>query len=91
MKQIQQFTAVIEREGNECVAPCSESDVATQDNTVEETRQDISQLIESFVRPRVIGKDLEATYRRMTDDKAREAEALEWAEANVGDFSDETR
>ena len=54
-------------------------------------RRRISQFIESLVRPHVVGKDLEAAYRLMAQDEAREAEALEWAEATVGDVADETR
>ena len=48
-------------------------------------RRHISQFIESLVRPHVIGKDLEAAYREMAEDEAREAEALAWAEATIGD------
>ena len=33
--------------------------------------------------------DLEAGYEQMAQDDAREAEALEWAEATIGDVSDE--
>ncbi|MGH7412120.1 MAG: addiction module antitoxin [Candidatus Methylomirabilis sp.] len=51
----------------------------------------ISRFVESLVRPHVIGKDLEAAYRQMAREEAREAEALEWAEATVGDVADETR
>jgi predicted CopG family antitoxin len=54
-------------------------------------RRHISQFIESLVRPHVIGQDLEAAYRQMAEDEVREAEALEWAEATIGDVSDETR
>ncbi len=51
----------------------------------------ISRFIESLVRPQVIGKDLETAYRQMAGEEAREAEALEWAEATLGDVADETR
>ena len=51
----------------------------------------ISQFIESLVRPHVIGKDLEHAYQQMAQEESREAEALEWAEATIGDVSDETR
>lgn len=51
----------------------------------------ISSFIESLVRPYVVGKDLEVGYREMAQDEAREAEALEWAEAMIGDVADETR
>lgn len=52
-------------------------------------RRNISQFIEALVRPHVIGADLEAAYRQMAEDEAREAEALEWAEAAIGDVRDE--
>jgi len=32
---------------------------------------------------------LEEDYRAMADDEASEAEALEWAEATIGDVADE--
>ncbi len=51
----------------------------------------ISQFIESLVRPYVLGKDLEIAYQQMAQEEAREAEALEWAEATLGDVADETR
>jgi hypothetical protein len=54
-------------------------------------RRRISRFIESLVRPYVIGEDLEVAYRQMAREEAREAEALQWAEATVGDVADETR
>jgi len=54
-------------------------------------RRRISQFIESLVRPHVLGDDLEAAYQQMAQEEEREAEALEWAEATVGDVADETR
>jgi len=54
-------------------------------------RRRISRFVESLVRPHVIGKDLEAAYREMAQKEAREAEALEWAQAMVGDVADEAR
>ncbi|MGC1723407.1 MAG: hypothetical protein WA746_30885 [Isosphaeraceae bacterium] len=54
-------------------------------------RRRISRFIESLVRPHVIGKDLEVAYKHMAQEEAREAEALEWAEATVRDVADETR
>ena len=35
--------------------------------------------------------DLEDSYQAIADDEYREAEALEWAEATVGDVADEPR
>jgi siroheme synthase (precorrin-2 oxidase/ferrochelatase) len=54
-------------------------------------RRRISRFLESLARPHVMGQDLEAAYRQMAQDEAREAEALEWAEGTVGDVADETR
>jgi hypothetical protein len=54
-------------------------------------RGNISQFIETLVRPHVVDKDLEAAYKRMAQEEAREAEALDWAEATIGDVSNETR
>ncbi len=51
----------------------------------------ISQFIESLVRPHVIPQDLEAAYKQMAQDEIREAEALEWSEATIGDVRDEPR
>ena len=53
-------------------------------------RRQISQFIESLVRPHVIGNNLEAEYKQMAEDELRETEALEWIEATVKDVSDET-
>lgn len=54
-------------------------------------RRRISRFIESVVRPHVMAEDLAAAYREMAADEAREAEALEWAEATLGDVADEAR
>lgn len=50
----------------------------------------ISKFIEDLVRPHVINKDLDLAYKQMSEDTEREDQALEWAEATLGDFSDET-
>jgi predicted CopG family antitoxin len=51
----------------------------------------ISRFIEELVRPYVMLPELEAAYEQMAQDEEREAEALEWAEATLGDVSDEAR
>ena len=51
----------------------------------------ISRFIEDLVRPHVLSPDLEAAYAEMARDEAREADALKWAEATIGDVSDEAR
>ena len=54
-------------------------------------RRHLSQFIEDLVRPHVIGTELEAGYQAMAADEAREAEALEWSEATIGDVADAAR
>jgi predicted CopG family antitoxin len=45
-------------------------------------RGQISSFIEELVRPHVVGDaELEAAYREMAADRAREREALEWIDA----------
>lgn len=51
----------------------------------------ISRFIEELVRPHVTSHALEDAYAEMAQDEDREAEALEWAEATVGDSADEPR
>ena len=51
----------------------------------------ISRFIEELVRPHVVKKNMYAAYKEMAADKARESEALEWAEGTVGDLIDEER
>jgi predicted CopG family antitoxin len=54
-------------------------------------RRKISRFIEDLVRPHVLSHDLESAYMEMAQDEEREAEALEWAVATVGDVADEAR
>ena len=54
-------------------------------------RRKISSFIESLVRPHVMSDELMAAYEEMAHDEVREAEALDWAEATMGDVADETR
>ena len=54
-------------------------------------RRNISQFINSLVRPHVLKPDLEAAYIDMAADEVREREALEWSEGTIGDVKDETR
>ena len=51
----------------------------------------ISRFIEDLVRPYVIQPALEVAYQEMAREEEREAEALAWAEATIGDVADETR
>jgi predicted RNase H-like HicB family nuclease len=48
MKQRQQFTGLIAREGDGYVALCPELDIASQGNTVEEARRNLVEAIELF-------------------------------------------
>jgi predicted CopG family antitoxin len=45
----------------------------------------ISQFIEKLARPHVV-PGIEAAYREMAADDAREHDALEWSEGLIGDF-----
>ena len=54
-------------------------------------RRRISRFIEALVRPHVTSEDLDAAYREMAQDEARESEALEWAESTAEDVADEPR
>jgi predicted RNase H-like HicB family nuclease len=48
MKQTQQFTAIIEREGDGYVSLCPQLDIASQGNTVEEARENLLEALELF-------------------------------------------
>jgi len=54
-------------------------------------QQNISQFLESLVRPHILETNLETAYRQMALDEFREMEALEWTEATFGDVQNETR
>ncbi len=54
-------------------------------------RRRISRFIEELVRPHLLAQELEAAYQQMAQDEMREVEALAWAEATVGDVSNESR
>ena len=54
-------------------------------------RRRISRFIEDLVRPYVLYQELEPAYEQMAQDEEREAEALEWAEATLGEVGDEAR
>lgn len=48
MKRIQQFTAIIEREGDGYVALCPELDIASQGDTVEQAKSNLIEALELF-------------------------------------------
>lgn len=50
----------------------------------------ISRFIEDLVRPYVVNQELEAAYKEMAQDEEREAKALAWAEATIGDLANES-
>ena len=54
-------------------------------------RHRISRFIEDLVRPHVLPHELEAAYMEMAQDELREGEALEWADATIGDVGNEAR
>ncbi|HBK99344.1 MAG TPA: hypothetical protein DD001_19510 [Microcoleaceae bacterium UBA10368] len=48
MKSTQQFTAIIEREGDGYVSLCPELDIASQGDNIEEARQNLIEALELF-------------------------------------------
>ena len=48
MKNIQNFTAIIEKENDGFVALCPELDIASQGDTVEEAKSNLQEAIELF-------------------------------------------
>jgi predicted RNase H-like HicB family nuclease len=48
MNKFRQFTAIIEREDDLYVALCPELDIASQGNTVEESRNNLKEALELF-------------------------------------------
>ncbi|NHC34760.1 type II toxin-antitoxin system HicB family antitoxin [Scytonema millei VB511283] len=48
MKQMRQFTGIIEREGNRYVSLCPELYIAIQGSTVEEARNNLVEALELF-------------------------------------------
>lgn len=48
MQKIQQFTAIIEREDNQFIALCPELDIASQGDTVEQARANLTEALELF-------------------------------------------
>ena len=51
----------------------------------------ISKFVEELVRPHVVRPKLESGYKQIAQDKTREEEALEWAEATFRDSAHEKR
>jgi len=51
----------------------------------------MSQFIEDLLRPYVVDTSLDDEYRAMAADTAREAEALEWSNALIGDVAGDAR
>jgi predicted CopG family antitoxin len=54
-------------------------------------RRRISQFLEKLARPHVLSEDLDAAYRDMAAEQAREHEALAWSEGVIGDVSGDER
>jgi len=50
MPTLQQFTAIIEREGNGYVSLCLELDIASQGDTIEQARDNLKEAIELFLQ-----------------------------------------
>jgi len=50
MPTLQQFTAIIEREGDGYVSLCPELDIASQGDTIEQARDNLKEAIELFLQ-----------------------------------------
>jgi predicted RNase H-like HicB family nuclease len=48
MKSTQQFTVIIEREGDGYISLCPELDIASQGDNIEEARQNLIEALELF-------------------------------------------
>lgn len=48
MKRVEQFTAIIEREGNGYVSLCLELDIASQGDSVEEAKNNLIEAVQLF-------------------------------------------
>ncbi|MGB8689054.1 MAG: type II toxin-antitoxin system HicB family antitoxin [Microcoleus sp.] len=48
MKSTQQFTAIIEREGDGYISLCPELDIASEGDNIEEARQNLIEALELF-------------------------------------------
>jgi predicted RNase H-like HicB family nuclease len=48
MKSTQQFTAIIEREGDGYISICPELDIASQGDNIEEARRNLIEALELF-------------------------------------------
>ena len=51
----------------------------------------ISKFVEELVRPHVVRPNLELAYSQMSQDKQKEVEALDWADATFRDIAHEKR
>ena len=54
-------------------------------------KRKISRFREGLARPHVVDADLDAAYRQMAADEAREAEAMNWSEGLIHDVADQPR
>ena len=67
MKQKRQFTAIIEKEGDEYVSLCPELDIASQGDTAEEARNNLLEAVELFLEmadPSEIVRKLQSIIRQ---------------------------
>jgi len=56
MKRVQQFTAIIEREGDGYVSLCPELDIASQGDSVEEAKNNLIEALQLFFEVAVLQK-----------------------------------
>lgn len=54
MKQMRQFTVIIEREADGYVLLCPELDIASQGDSVEQARKNLAEALAYFLRRRLL-------------------------------------
>ena len=64
MKQIRQFMAIIEREGNGYVSLCPELDISSQGDSVEEAKSNLTEALQLFFE---VADPLEIQHRLHTE------------------------
>jgi len=87
---VKDFKIIVEKHADCYVAyPLGVTGVVVgEGETYKEAMADVKSAIafhlETFAPPRLVS-DLDAAYQQMAQEEQREAEALEWAEATIGD------
>jgi predicted RNase H-like HicB family nuclease len=66
MQEFREFTALVEREGDGYVALCPEFDIASQGDTVEESRRNLSEAVALFLETADLSEIKRRAFRTAT-------------------------